>query len=140
MTAPLRSLPRCFVPGAGLDEPITLPEEDYQKFHRVLRLAPGDEILVLPNDGSGIRARYQGKTALPEERVFPNTESASRITIVQALPKGDKLDEIVRSCSEIGAAGFVFFPADRTIVKWDEAKVMARMKRLETISKEACEI
>ena len=128
------------MPGVTADEPIRLPTNEYEKFHRILRLASGDEILVLPNDGTAIRCRYQGKTVVPIDVFQPETELPIRITVVQALPKGDKLDEIIRSCAELGVQKFVLFASDRSVVKWDQAKLEARIKRLETIAAEACEV
>jgi 16S rRNA (uracil1498-N3)-methyltransferase len=140
MNDPLRSLPRVFVPGAAVDAPIELPKEEIDKLRKVLRLSSGAEIAVLPNDGSLIRCRFEGHRAIPLEQAFPNTEAQLRVTVAQALPKGDKLDEIVRGCTEIGVSRYIFFPSDRTIVKWDAAKTADRVKRLATIAREACEM
>ena len=62
------------------------------------------------------------------------------LTIAQALPKGEKVDEIVRACTEIGVAKFIFFSSERTVVKWDERKTADRLRRLQTIAREAAEL
>ncbi|MGV3614990.1 MAG: RsmE family RNA methyltransferase [Fimbriimonas sp.] len=136
----LRSLPRVFVPGADADGPIDLPSAEVDKLRKVLRLSAGAEIAVLPNDGTVIRCEFQNRVAIPREVVHPETEAPFRLTIAQALPKGDKLDEIVRACTEIGAAHFILFPSERTVVRWDEKKKESRVARLETIAREACEV
>jgi 16S rRNA (uracil1498-N3)-methyltransferase len=123
-----------------MEGPIELPPEEVDKLRKVLRLSNGAEIAVLPDDGSLIRARYEHRSALPLEQVWPETESPCRLVVAQALPKGDKLDEIVRACTEIGVAGFVLFPSDRTIVRWDEQKTLDRARRLEAIARESCEM
>jgi len=140
MSAPLRSLPRLFLPGATMEGPIDVPPQELDKLRKVLRLSSGEMIAILPNDGSLITAMLDGKQAVPVERSFPQTESIVRLTVAQALPKGDKLDEIVRACSEIGVAHFVAFPSDRTVVHWDEKKIAERLRRLQTIAREACEM
>ena len=137
---PLRSLPRVFVPGADPSGAIELPKEEVDKLRKVLRLTSGAHIGVLPNDGRLIRCVFDGHEALPIEVVTPNTEPALELTIAQALPKGDKLDEIVRACSELGASHFMLFPSERTVVKWDERKKADRVHRLETIAREAAEV
>lgn len=136
----LRGLPRIFVPDAEPDGPIDLPSAEVDKLRKVLRLSAGAEIAVLPGDGSLIRCEFGNRVAIPKEVVHPNTESPFHLTIAQALPKGDKLDEIVRACTEIGVARFILFPSERTVVRWDEKKTESRVARLETISREAAEV
>lgn len=140
--APLRSLPRAFVGGIPdeLPEHIVLPEEEYSKFHKVLRLGSGDEVALLPGDGRLIRARLEGRGAAPIDAVFPETEPRTRLTLCLAMSKNDSLDESVRMGSEIGVQAFTVFPSDRTVVKWDEKKRQHRARRLHAIAREAAEV
>lgn len=136
----LRGLPRVFIPGATADGPIALPKEELDKLRKVLRLSLGAEIAVLPNDGSLIQCRLQPLHAEPIAVHYPDTEAKLEVTLAQSLPKGDKLDEIVRACTEIGVARFVLFSSDRTVVKWDPKKTIDRVNRLQTIAREAAEV
>src|SRR5579862_7890821 len=136
----LRAIPRAFVPGATATEPFELPTEELAKFRKVLRMATGDTIAVLPNDGSLITCRLEGRRAVPLDVFYPETEAPVRVTVAQALPKGDKLDEIIRGCTEIGVADFILFHSERTVVRWDEEKLAARVKRLEAIARESAEV
>lgn len=136
----LRALPRAFVVGATADEPFELPSDELDKFRKVLRLGTGDQIAILPNDGTLMVCRLDGRRAIPEAVHRPETEAAVRVTIAQALPKGDKLDEIVRACTEFGVAGFTLFPSDRSVVKWDADKLVSRVRRLEAIARESAEV
>jgi 16S rRNA (uracil1498-N3)-methyltransferase len=77
---------------------------------------------------------------VPLQVVHPQTESSFKLTVAQALPKGDKLDEIVRACTSIGVSGFLLFHSDRTVVRWDDSKFAAKVKRLEAIAREAAEV
>ncbi|HVT12017.1 MAG TPA: RsmE family RNA methyltransferase [Fimbriimonadaceae bacterium] len=137
---PLRSLPRIFVPGADPSETIDLPKPELDKLRKVLRLSPGAQVAILPNDGSLVRCELETHSARPLEVLYPDTEPRLRLTLAQALPKGDKLDEIIRSCTEIGVSRFLLFPSERTIVRWDEKKTRDRLARLETIAREAAEV
>jgi 16S rRNA (uracil1498-N3)-methyltransferase len=137
---PLRALPRVFVPGASPDGPIVLPKDETEKLRKVLRLVAGDHVAVLPDDGTLIRCEWRGHDAHPLEVVKPKTEPSIRVTLLQALPKGDKLDEIVRVCTEIGVSRFVLFPSERSVVRWDEEKAASRVARLRTIAREAAEV
>jgi len=136
---PLRALPRVFVPGADSGGSIDLPKEELDKLRKVLRLSPGAQIAVLPGDGSLVRCELETHTARPLEVLYPDSEARISLTLAQALPKGDKLDEIIRACAEIGVSRFILFPSDRTVVRWDERKLRDRLNRLATIAREACE-
>jgi 16S rRNA (uracil1498-N3)-methyltransferase len=140
--APLRSLPRAFVSGVPDDLPnsILLPDEEYSKFYKVLRMKAGDEVALLPGDGRLIRARLEGHYAVPTETHRPDTEARTDLTLCLAMPKADSLDESVRMGSELGVARFVLFPSERTVVRWDEKKREARLRRLRAIAREAAEV
>jgi 16S rRNA (uracil1498-N3)-methyltransferase len=136
----LRSLPRVFVEGAALGKEIELPPEELSKFRKVLRLGLGSKVAVLPNDGSVLECSLTEKGALPLERFWPGSESRVRLTVAQSLPKGDKLEEIVRACTELGVDRFLLFPSERSVVVWDERKFQDKVRRLRTIAKEASEL
>ncbi|HJP82958.1 MAG TPA: RsmE family RNA methyltransferase [Fimbriimonadaceae bacterium] len=140
VTTPLRALPRVFVLGATPDDPIELPGEEVDKLRKVLRLSAGAEIAVLPNDGSVIRCEFTGREAIPKSVERPEVEAKLQLTLAQALPKGDKVDEIVRAGTELGVARFILFPSERTVVQWDAKKVDHRLTRLATIAREAAEV
>lgn len=137
---PLRALPRVFVPGASAEGEIELPKEEVDKIRKVLRLSAGAPIAILPNDGTVVRAIFQNHVAEPVSVERPDVEAALRLTLCQALPKGDKLDEIVRAGTELGEARFEFFASERSVVRWDEKKLGDRLRRLQTIAREAAEV
>jgi 16S rRNA (uracil1498-N3)-methyltransferase len=141
VSVPLRALPRTFVPGADFGEGwIELPPDELDKLRKVLRLSSGAEVAVLPDDGTLVRCRLDGRRALALETLRPATEARVELTLAQALPKGDKLDEIVRAGTELGVARFLLFPSERTVVRWEPAKVQDRLRRLTTIAREAAEV
>lgn len=138
---PIRALPRCFLPECDFSEPtVTFPVEEYKKFHHVLRLKSGVHLALFPNDGTVWRAEYHGKTAhLMSQEPVP-TESSRHVVLAQALPKPDRLDEVIRAGSELGVSEFWLFPSDRTVVQWSPDKLADRVRRLQTIAREACEV
>jgi 16S rRNA (uracil1498-N3)-methyltransferase len=81
-----------------------------------------------------------GKIGVPITQYRPDTEPTLFITLAQALPKGDKLDDIVRSCTEIGVSRFVLFTGARSVVKWDEKKVEDKMRRIQALARESAEL
>ncbi len=137
---PLRSLPRIFLPGLDLEsESFELPREEVEKLRKVLRLAEGDSIAVLPNDGTLIRCAFRARRAWPVSIEHPNTEPNRRIVLAQAFPKGDRLDTVLRMGTELGAAEFALFPAERSVVRWDQSKLTAKRSRFEAIVRESAE-
>lgn len=136
----LRSLPRVFIPGVTADEPIELPKEEIDKLRKVLRLSAGDLIAVLPNDGTAIICRFENKVAVPVEVQNPDTEANIVVTIAQALPKADKIEEVVRAGTEVGVSRFLLFSSERTVVKWEAEKLASRVTRLQAIARESSEL
>lgn len=138
----IRALPRAFVEGLPdpFDEAIELPKEEFDKFHKVLRLSSGEQIALLPGDGRLVQCTLQGRQAVPVETFRPDTESRLKLTLALALPKPEKLEESVRMATELGTARFVLFPSDRTVVKWSQDKAESKIERLKRISREAAEV
>jgi 16S rRNA (uracil1498-N3)-methyltransferase len=135
----LRSLPRVFVPGATAEGPFELPPAELDKFRKVLRLSSGDQVAVLPNDGSLIRCELDGREVVPLEVVWPKTEPSRKVTIIQALPKGDRLETVLRMGTELGVSQFTVFPAIRSVAKWEPNKIQEKVRRYEAIIREAAE-
>lgn len=136
---PIRALTRIFLPGADPSGPMVLPDDEVSKLRKVLRLEQGDQIAILPDDGSLVRCEFRGKEAIPLETVFPDTEPKKRVVLAQALPKADRLDTVVRMATELGVAGFWLFEAERSVVRWDAAKLGAKLRRLRSIVRESAE-
>lgn len=135
----IRALPRLFIEGVDLSAPFEIPRPEFEKLHNVLRLRSGAQIGVMPNNGEFWVCELDGRSAVPKEKHTPQTEPTIALTLAQALPKGDKIDEIIRSCTELGASEFILFPSDRSVVKWDDKKLVEKLKRFQTVAKEAAE-
>ncbi len=140
-TSAIRSLPRVFVPEVPEDcSELPLPDEAFDKFHKVLRLRSGAEVLLLPNDGRALKGVLQGRSVLIQEAIKITTESLTAVTCGLALSKPETLEASVRMATEIGVAHFAIFPSDRSVVKWEAAKLGQKVERLNRIVKEACEV
>jgi len=118
----------------------TLPEEVVRHL-TVLRLAAGDEILLLDGAGGVARCRL---TALArrsaEARVLDRwheTETAFPVTLLQALPKGDKMELVLQKGTELGIRGFVPVIAGRSVASPAAGRGAARRDRWERVVREA---
>jgi 16S rRNA (uracil1498-N3)-methyltransferase len=143
----MSSVPRFFVPPDALNgDTVTLPAEAARHALRVLRLRAGERLTLHDGlgfayhavlvEGNGITA-----TARIESKEPTRTEPRLRITIAQALPKTpDKIDQVLQHGTEVGAAGFVFWSAERSVARLaDGEKIERRLARWHAITLAAAE-
>jgi len=64
-------------------------------------------------------------------------EPQIRVTIYQALPKGDKMEGIIKKCTELGCYEIVPFKCARVIVKADEQKHAQRTAKWQRTADES---
>jgi 16S rRNA (uracil1498-N3)-methyltransferase len=120
---------------------VTFDHDETRHLARVLRVRPGD--LVLATDGRGheytVRIESLGATAAGTvlEVAQRSTESPVALTLVQAVPKGDKMDTIIRAATELGVARIVPAIAARTVVRMEGGRWRERAQRWQRIAREA---
>jgi 16S rRNA (uracil1498-N3)-methyltransferase len=131
------TLHRFFVePGAMVGERFPVPPAIDQQVRRVLRLIDGDRIVLLPNDGTAALCRLEDGECIVEERSAVASEPRHRLTVVQALLKGDALEEVVQHATEVGVAAFRLVVSERCIAREISPR---KIERLRTIAREAAE-
>jgi 16S rRNA (uracil1498-N3)-methyltransferase len=104
------SVPRFFAPSVDVgDDTVRLPKDEAEHLTRVLRLGPGDAVAVFDGRGHEFLARVV-HTARRDvrvqlvSRIEPAAEAAVPLLLVQAVLKGDTMDEIVRDAVMMGVA------------------------------------
>lgn len=127
-----------------LDNQVVIAGEDAHHISRVMRGKSGDQIICSDNSGNSALCRIIEITknqvlASVEEWLNQEVELPIEVTVAQGLPKGDKFDFILQKGTELGAFSFIPFKADRSIVNWDERKMVKKIQRFEKIVKEASE-
>ncbi|WP_270179338.1 16S rRNA (uracil(1498)-N(3))-methyltransferase [Alkalihalobacillus sp. CinArs1] len=136
---------RYFIRDATInDETIKIDGEDVKHIAKVMRMEAGDEIIVCSSSGQSavceLTSVEQGQVlAKPVRWLDEDKQLPLCVTIVQGLPKGDKLELVIQKGTELGADQFVPFKAERSIVKWDKQKSDKKLQRLNKIAKEAAE-
>lgn len=113
-----------------------LPPAIAHQVTRVLRLRDGGELVLLDGDGSEVRCRLEGDACVVIERRPATGEARHRLTVCQALLKGDHLEQVVRHGTEIGVADFELVVTQRCVVRELSDR---RLERLRTIAREAAE-
>jgi len=109
---------------------------------RVLRLGPGDHFLALDGTGLEYRAKIlhvgQGSLeAVVQEHRQRRTEPRLRLTLGQGLPKGDKMEQVIRKGTELGLAGFQPLLTERCVAVPPGERQAARLARWQKIAAEA---
>ena len=113
-----------------------LPAAVERQVRNVLRLGDGDRLVLLPGDGSEAICRLEGGECIVEERRPVASEPGHRLTVVQALLKGDALEEVVQHATELGVAGFRLVVTERCVAREISPR---KLERLRAIVREAAE-
>jgi 16S rRNA (uracil1498-N3)-methyltransferase len=106
----VKGRPRFYAPDmTDASSAVTLPEDEANHLVRVLRLGAGDSVHVLNGRGLLREARVAtaSKSAVTLDLGAPTSaavESRVRVTLAQALLKGEKMDDVVRDAAMAGAS------------------------------------
>ncbi|MDR0316554.1 MAG: 16S rRNA (uracil(1498)-N(3))-methyltransferase [Treponema sp.] len=128
------------------DGTIRLLGDDYHYLVRVRRLAPGEFFPALLPSGAETLIKIcsveggilRGECHVTVDAQGPVCDVPPPIVLFQALPKGEKMDMIVRQAAEGGLAEIVPFVSEFSISKISgEAKSRSKTARWERIIKEA---
>jgi 16S rRNA (uracil1498-N3)-methyltransferase len=131
------TLHRFFVaPGEADGDRFALPASIARQVRTVLRLRDGERIVLLTGDGAEAVCRLEGEACVVEERRRAAGEPAHRLSVVQALLKGDGLEEVVQHGTELGVAAFRLVVTERCVAREISPR---RLDRLRTIAREAAE-
>ena len=116
--------------------------EDIHHFHKVLRGKKGDEVVI----SDGISYEYDCVvTDISKERIDLDisskrefaSEPALDVTLYQGVPKGSKMDDVIRKCIEVGVKKVVPVKTDRVDVSEKGSNMKNRLIRWRKIAKEA---
>lgn len=126
-------------PGAQVD----LPEAAAHHALRVLRMKEGATMILFDGRGGEWLARIVGVggTVRVALQAFDERESESPldITLVQALPSGDKMDWVVEKSVELGVTAIQPVAAKRCVVKLSAERMARRVAHWNHIASAACE-
>lgn len=130
-------------PGDGF---VDLPPDEAAHLSRVLRLRAGAEVRVFDGRGHEYLGRVhlvQGARVAIEVRgeVAPAPEPSVPLTLVQAVPKGDAMDQIVRDAAMMGVVGVVPLVSERaevTLKRVQDSGRVARWQRIAVASAKQC--
>ena len=118
---------------------VTLPDDEAEHLTRVLRLRRGDAIVVfngrgLAFDATVQSARKNGADVLLGAARASAPEPRVAITLVQAILKGDKMDDVVRDAVMVGVAAIQPVVAERSEVTHASIARGQRRERWERVA------
>ena len=135
---------RFFVePSQITENKIFVEGSDYNHIKNVLRMKIGEEVSVaVPNDDKEYRCgveSYDEDRAVLTVRFIKenNVELPCKITLLQCLPKADKMELIIQKAVELGVTEIIPVSSKRAVVKLDEKKAASKISRWNSISEAA---
>ena len=119
---------RFFVPPEALQsDRVVLPPEESRHATAVLRLRSGERIIVFDGRGQDYLVELTAVTPRVVEGRVIETHAGARpavhLTLVQGVPKGAKMDTIIRMGTELGIARFVPVLTRRAVTRPAPARV-----------------
>ncbi|CAL9441348.1 16S rRNA (uracil(1498)-N(3))-methyltransferase [Streptomyces sp. enrichment culture] len=108
----------------------------------VKRLRPGEDVVLTDGRGrwtEGVVKAAEGKDRLVVEvrAVAEEPEPRPRITVVQALPKGDRGELAVETMTETGVDAIVPWTASRCITQWKGDRGLKALAKWRSTAREA---
>ena len=136
---------RFFVPSPQLErDPVVLTGPVTHQLSRVLRMRPGEHIVLLDNSGWAYEAELEHVAPdrvtvhlLSKER--PETETGVRLMLYQSLTREKQFAWVLQKGTELGVSTFVPMVTERSIVTQSSRVSDRRMVRWQRIVTEAAE-
>ena len=126
---------------ARVGEYINITGSDYNHIKNVLRMKTGERFLVSLENSSHLCELESFSsdflTVKIIEENFQNTELPIEIHLFQGLPKGDKLEQIIKQSVELGVHRIIPTEMTNCVVKLEEKKKVSKTARWQTIAESA---
>ena len=138
-------MPRFFIPPdeAKPGGELTLDRESSSHIARSLRMRAGETLTLSDGKGTDFSAEILDTGELVTVRILSaapcETEPHTRVTLFQALPKGDKMEWIVQKATELGVYAIQPFLSSRCISRPDSRSMEKKRARLQKIALEAAQ-
>ncbi|HEX7910467.1 MAG TPA: 16S rRNA (uracil(1498)-N(3))-methyltransferase [Paraburkholderia sp.] len=137
-------MPRFFVSTPLQPDDIMPLPNDVVRHVLVLRLQPGDSVVLFNGEGGEYSAelveveRRSAKVKIREFRDI-EVEAPYRLTLAQGIAGGDKMDWLIEKAVELGASSFVPLTTTRSVVRLTGERAQRRHAHWQGIVKASCE-
>lgn len=123
---------------------IPLSEDAAQHVGLVLRLKPGDRIILFRGDNyefqailSSVQKKHIQVTI--ESMNWVDRESPRKIHLAQSIVKGDKMEWVIQKSVELGVASITPLLTDHSVVRLDASRLEKKHQQWQAIAISACE-
>ena len=123
---------------------VDLPPDTASHLAKVLRARVGDELILFNGDGrecngavEAVRGSRVAASVADSRQV--DRESPLSVTLVQCVPRGDRMDFIVQKATELGVARIVPVLSQRSVVRLDKAQAESKAIHWRAVAVSACE-
>lgn len=123
---------------------VRLDERAGHYLGRVLRVAAGHRVLLFNGDGRDYLAQVErpgrnGVVLTVIEARSAAAESPLAITVVQSVSRGERMDQTLQKCTELGAAAFRPLLSERVEVRLRGERMEKRVGHWRAVVVSACE-
>ena len=130
------------LPQADLENgsPWSIDEDVYAYLIRVHRLKEDNLVTVFNGQGFEVDAllrQNEGQWCLVATGPVRSGRIGHELTLVYGIPKGEKLDLVVRQATELGVGKVVLYASERSVVKLTSERATKRINRLKKIIAES---
>jgi 16S rRNA (uracil1498-N3)-methyltransferase len=119
-----------------VDDPVLGPDDEHH-LAQVLRLRPGQEVTVADGQGRWRPCRWTAGGLEAAGSVHCELAPQPALTVAFALTKGDRPEWTVQKLTELGVDRIVVLAGDRSVVRWEGAKVGKQLDRLRLVARQA---
>jgi 16S rRNA (uracil1498-N3)-methyltransferase len=116
---------------------VTLPPPLQHHLAHVLRLAAGTRIRLCDGQGLVAQALLADQKRAEIEKVNRYPAPDCQLTLIQGVPKGDKLDLILQKGTELGINRFVLVTLQQSVGRLKEERRQKQLQRWQRIVQEA---
>lgn len=128
-----------FVP----DEQVVLDREQSRHIIKSLRMKKGDMLYLSCGDGYdyGCMIEDAGDEAVLKVcyKQPNNSEPSVKVSLYQGVPKGDKMEDIIQKCTEMGVSQITPTLTHRSVSRPDEKSAKKKNQRYQKIALEAAQ-
>ncbi|HEY2685492.1 MAG TPA: 16S rRNA (uracil(1498)-N(3))-methyltransferase [Steroidobacteraceae bacterium] len=123
---------------------VELPKDTAAHVAKVLRAHAGDPVSLFNGDGqelAGVIETVRGNRVSVQvgARLEVDAESPLATTLIQCVPRGDRMDFIVQKATELGVHRIVPVLSKRSVVRLDGAQAAAKQAHWQAVAVSACE-
>lgn len=128
-------------PGQIMGGRAVITGSDVNHIKNALRMRPGEQLRISDNEGRDFLCEIaeidKSQVTLRILEPCRGTELPVRVTLFQALPKGDKMEWVIQKSIELGVHEIIPVATQNCVVKLDARRAEAKRARWQAIAESA---